>query len=215
MIKVLVVEDNIFLQRVIEEKLQDFNDIIIKETAANGKEAISILENNHVVDIILMDIEMPIMNGIEATLFIKNKYPQIKIIMLTVFDNDEKVFQSLKAGADGYLLKDVQADKIYSAIKETLNGGAVMSPSIALKTLSFLRSNSNFNFENQSELTELTSREIEVLEQLSKGLKNKDIAANLFVSVSTIKKHIENIYKKLQVHNRIEMLQIAKQNRLL
>jgi DNA-binding NarL/FixJ family response regulator len=215
MIKILIVEDNFFLQKALEEKLSKFSDIVIKDTAQNGEEAIAVLEENHVVDLILMDIEMPKMNGIKATEYIKSKFPQIKIVMITVFDNDDHVFNAIKAGADGYLLKETKGDKIYEAILETLNGGAGMSPSIAMKTLKLLKNPHLLEDYNTTELVELSEREIEVLEQLSKGLKNQDIANNLFISFSTVKKHIENIYKKLQAHNRIELIQKAKQNKLL
>lgn len=215
MIKILVVEDNFFLQKALEEKLSIFSDVIIKDTAQNGEEAIAILEENHIVDLILMDIEMPKMNGIKATEIIKTKFPQIKIVMITVFDNDDNVFNAIKAGADGYLLKETKAEKIYEAIIETLNGGAAMSPSIAMKTLKLLKNPQLLEGVESTELVELSVREIEVLEQLSKGLKNSAIADNLFISFSTVKKHIENIYRKLQAHNRIELIQKAKQNKLL
>ena len=214
MIKILIVEDNFFLQKALEEKLSNFSDIVIKDTAQNGEEAIAILEKNHVIDLILMDIEMPKMNGIKATEIIKSKYPQIKIVMITVFDTDDNVFNAIKAGADGYLLKETKAEKIYEAIGETLSGGAAMSPSIAMKTLKLLKNPIIFE-STETEHIELSMREIEILEQLSKGLKNKEIADNLFISFSTVKKHIENIYKKLQAHNRIELIQKAKQNGLL
>jgi DNA-binding NarL/FixJ family response regulator len=214
MIKTLIVEDNFFLQKALEEKLSNFSDIVIKDIAQNGEEAIAILEKNHVIDLILMDIEMPKMNGIKATEIIKSKYPQIKIVMITVFDTDDNVFNAIKAGADGYLLKETKAEKIYEAIGETLSGGAAMSPSIAMKTLKLLKNPIIFE-STETEHIELSMREIEILEQLSKGLKNKEIADNLFISFSTVKKHIENIYKKLQAHNRIELIQKAKQNGLL
>ncbi|HQF47478.1 MAG TPA: response regulator transcription factor [Flavobacterium alvei] len=215
MIKILIVEDNFFLQKALEEKLSNFSDIIIKDIAQNGEEALAILEKNHVVDLILMDIEMPKMNGIKATEIIKSKYPQIKIVIITVFDNDETIFNAIKAGADGYLLKETKAEKIYEAIGETLSGGAAMSPSIAMKTLKFLKNPVIFEDLETPEQIALSDREIEVLEQLSQGLKNQAIADNLFISFSTVKKHIENIYKKLQAHNRIELIQKAKQNKLL
>ena len=114
--KILLVDDNFFLQKAIEEKLSVFTDIIIKDTASNGQDAIAILEKNHVFDLLLMDIEMPVMNGIQATEMIKNKYPQIKILILTVFENDENIFNAIKAGADGYLLKDAKPEKIYQSM---------------------------------------------------------------------------------------------------
>ena len=160
-----------------------------------------------------MDIEMPKMNGIEATELVKNKFPHIKIIMLTVFDNDENIFKAIKAGADGYFLKEVNPQELFNGIQDTLSGGAAMTPSIALKTLKLLREPMVFETENEEII--LTNREIEVLEQLSKGLKYQIIAENLFLSVGTIRKHVENIYNKLQVHNKLEAVQKAKNNKII
>ncbi|MBC7643222.1 MAG: response regulator transcription factor [Flavobacterium sp.] len=215
MIKILIAEDNYFLKKAVEEKLSFYDDIVIKDTAENGQELIDILEKNYVIDLILMDIEMPKMNGIQATAYIKNKYPQIKILMITVFDNDENIFNAIKAGADGYLLKETKSEKLYEAIHEILNGGATMSPSIAQKTMRLLMNPVGITLEKDKMLVELSPREIEVLKHLSKGLKNKNIADNLFLSVSTVKKHIENIFNKLQVHNRIEAIQKLKNSNYL
>jgi len=215
MIKIAIVDDNTFLQKAIEDKLIFFNEIEIKFKANHGQDLLEKLDKNHNIDLILMDIEMPKMNGIEATEVVKNKYPQIKIIMLTVFDNDENIFKSIKAGADGYLLKEVNPEELHNAILETLKGGAIMTPSIALKTLKLFRNPELFeDIPNQEEYN-LTTREIEVLEQLSKGLKYNSIAENLFLSVGTIRKHVENIYNKLQVHNKLEAIQKAKSNKLI
>lgn len=213
MIKIAIVDDNTFLQKAIQEKLSFFNEIEIKFTAVEGVDLLQKLDKNHNVDLILMDIEMPKMNGIEATELVKNKFPHIKIIMLTVFDNDENIFKAIKAGADGYFLKEVNPQELFNGIQDTLAGGAAMTPSIALKTLKLLRE--PIVFESENENIVLTSREIEVLEQLSKGLKYQVIAENLFLSVGTIRKHVENIYNKLQVHNKLEAIQKAKNNRLI
>ncbi len=215
MTRLAIVDDNTFLQKTIQDKLAFFDDVSIKFKAMNGLELLEKLEKNHNLDLILMDIEMPKMNGIEATEIIKNRYPQIKIIMLTVFDNDENIFHSIKAGADGYLLKEINPQELYNAIKETLNGGAIMTPSIALKTLKLFRNPAAFEDLPNKEEYNLTAREIEVLEQLSKGLKYNTIAENLFLSVGTIRKHVENIYTKLQVHNKLEAIQKAKSNKLI
>ncbi|WP_264511048.1 response regulator [Flavobacterium sp. N1719] len=215
MIRVAIVDDNIFLQKAILDKLSFFEDIEVKFRAFDGTELLEKLEKNHHLDLILMDIEMPKMNGIEATEAVKNKYPQLKIIMLTVFDNDENIFKSIKAGADGYFLKEVNPQELYNGIVETLNGGAAMTPSIALKTLKLLREPVSFDESVHREEITLTSREIEVLEQLSKGLKYNAIAENLFLSAGTIRKHVENIYTKLQVHNKLEAIQKAKSNKLI
>ena len=214
MIKVALVDDNSFLLKTTQEKLSFFDDISIKLIAYDGQELLSKLEENHAIDIILMDIEMPGMNGIEATFQVKNKYPHIKILVLTVFDDDENIFNIIKAGADGYLLKEITPNELYQAIQETLNGGAAMHPSIAFKTLKLLRN--PHDFENKCDLEfKLSPREIEVLEQLSKGLSYNAIAENLFLSPSTIRKHIENIYKKLQVHNKLEAVEKARNNNLI
>ena len=158
---------------------------------------------------------MPVLNGIETTQIVKHKYPQLKIIMLTAFDNDENIFNAIKAGADGYLLKEINPKELYSGIQETLNGGAAMNPSIALKTLKLLRNPIDIQNPKDQEEISLSKREVEVLEQLSKGLSYTAIAENLFLSPSTVRKHIENIYKKLQVHSKIEAVQKAKNHNII
>jgi len=215
MIKLAIIDDNAFLVKTAQEKLSFFDDFSIKFVAVNGADLLDKLEKNHNVDLLLMDIEMPKMNGIEATTIIKQRYPQIKIIMLTVFDNDENIFKSIKAGADGYLLKEVNPKDLRQGIIDTLSGGATMTPSIALKTLKLFRNPMAFEAVPDDDSVKLTTRETEVLEQLSKGLKYNLIADNLFLSVGTVRKHIENIYTKLQVHNKLEAIQKAKNNNLI
>ena len=210
-----IIDDNFFLIKSIEEKLSFFDDLKIKLTAKHGQDLLDQIDEHAHLDLILMDIEMPVMNGIEATRAVKNKYPHIKIIMLTVFDNDENIFNAIKAGADGYLLKDVDAKELYAGIKDTINGGAAMNPSIALKTLKLLRNPINFDTQKDNENINLTNREVEVLEQLSMGLSYTTIAENLFLAPSTIRKHIEHIYTKLQVHSKLEAVQKAKRNNLI
>jgi DNA-binding NarL/FixJ family response regulator len=214
-IKTVIVDDNTFLIKAIQEKLSFFDDIQIKFTALDGSDLLTKISNNHNMDVILMDIDMPILNGIEATEIIKNKYPHIKVIMLTVFDNDENIFNAIKAGADGYLLKEVEPKTLYEGIIDTLNGGAAMNPSIALKTLKLLRNPIDLDNKKEEEIIKLSAREIDVLEQLSKGLNYINIAENLFLSPATVRKHIENIYTKLQVHNKLEAVQKAKKNNLI
>ena len=212
--KIAIIDDNSFLISSIKEKLSFFEEIQVKFTANNGADLLEKLEQDHNLDALLMDIEMPVLNGIETTLAVKQKYPQIKIIMLTVFDNDENIFNAIKAGADGYLLKDVNPHELFNGIVDTLNGGAAMNPSIALKTLKLLRNPVDFKDVSKEEIN-LTNREVEVLEQLSKGLSYKVIADNLFLSPSTVRKHIENIYSKLQVHSKLEAVQKARRNNLI
>lgn len=215
-IKTAIVDDNTFLAKAINEKLSDYEDIDLKYTVYNGIEFLAKLEKNHNLDLVLMDIEMPVLDGIETVTIVKQKYPHIKVIMLTVFDNDENIFNAIRAGADGYLLKEVSADKLYGAIIETIAGGAAMSPTIAVKTLKLLRFPEKQELLTiNEELIELSSREREVLEQLAEGLSYTLIANNLFLSPSTVRKHIENIYKKLQVHNKLEAVQKARRQSLI
>jgi DNA-binding NarL/FixJ family response regulator len=194
--------------------LSFFEDLVLKFIADDGFDLRQKIEKNRNIDLILMDIEMPNCNGIEAVKIIKSRFPQIKIIMLTVFDDEENLFNAIKAGADGYLLKEVNPEELHQGIIETMNGGAAMNPAIALKTLKLLRSPINFE-EKCDESIKLTSREVEVLEQLSKGLSYINIAENLFLSPSTVRKHIDNIYFKLQVHNKLEAIQKAKNNNMI
>ena len=212
--RIAIVDDNTFLIKAVEEKLSFFEDLEVRFTAMNGEDVLEQLEVNNNIDLILMDIEMPILNGIEATERVKQKYPHIKIIMLTVFDNDENIFNAIKAGADGYLLKEINAGDLHSGILETLNGGAAMNPSIALKTLKLLRNPYVENIREKEEI-ELTEREVDVLEQLSKGLSYNAVAENLILSTGTIRKHIEHIYRKLQVHNKLDAVQKAKRNNII
>ncbi|HPE82392.1 MAG: response regulator transcription factor [Aequorivita sp.] len=215
MLKVAIVDDNTFLINAVKEKLSFFDDVAVKHTSLNGSELLTKLEENHNLDLILMDIEMPVLNGIETTQIVKQKYPHIKIIMLTAFDNDEHIFNAIKAGADGYLLKEINPKDLYEGIKETLNGGAAMNPSIAMKTLKLLRNPIDIQNPRDKEEISLSTREVEVLEQLSKGLSYTVIADHLFLSPSTVRKHIENIYKKLQVHSKIEAVQKARNHNII
>lgn len=213
--KIAITEDNFFLAKATQEKLSFYDQFKIKFFADNGKDLIQKLEKDANVDLILMDIEMPVMNGILATEFVKQRYPQIKILILTVFDNDENIFNAIKAGADGYLLKETSPQVLQKSIMEVLEGGAAMSPSIAFKTLKLLRNPQEFENKKCEEEIKLSPREIEVLEQLSRGLNYNIIAQNLFLSPSTIRKHIENIYTKLQVHNKLEAIEKAKSSRII
>jgi DNA-binding NarL/FixJ family response regulator len=214
-LKIAIAEDNSFLAKAVIEKLSFFNDLDFKFKGVNGAELIGKLEANHNIDVILMDIQMPEMDGIVATEIIKNKYPHIKIIMLTVFDDDENLFKAIKAGANGYLLKEIDAENLHKCILEVMNGGAPMTPSIALKTLKLLRNPLTINDIDELEQIKLTNRETDILEHLSKGLNYNEIAKNLIISPSTVRKHIENIYKKLQVHNKMEAVSKARKHNLI
>lgn len=155
-------------------------------------------------DVVLMDISMPGLSGIEATKLIKSKYPHIKVLIQTSFDSDENVFGSLKAGAEGYLLKSASADKILKAIEDLHLGGAIMTPSIALKVMRFFQP-----ITKAVNTYDLTSRETEVLGLLSDGLSYKMIAAKLAISYFTVNAHIRKIYEKLHVNSSAEAVSLA------
>lgn len=135
--------------------------------------------------------------------------------MITIYDDDEYIFNAIKAGADSYILKDTRAEKIYETLTDTLNGGSVMSPSIAIKALQLLKGAAHVKSSAKQETLLLSDRETEILEQLSKGMTNKNIAEKLFISPFTVKRHIENIYKKLQAQNRIDLIEKARREGLL
>jgi DNA-binding NarL/FixJ family response regulator len=215
-ISIGLVDDNPTLLRNISQNLSIFDEIRIDFKAINGEDALQKL-NSHSPDVILMDIEMPIMNGIEATREIKIRNPNQKIMMLTVLDREDKIFDAIKAGASGYLLKDEKPSRILACIEELLDGGAPMSPVIAMKTLEMLRnqmvSEQKIETVQSPESFNLSKREVEILEKIANGLNYNQIAEQLFISAKTTRKHIENIYQKLHVHSKLEAVQVAQKNR--
>jgi DNA-binding NarL/FixJ family response regulator len=212
-IDIAIAEDNFFALRSTLEKLSVNPQHNIVTTAMNGKELLVHL-SKQIPDVILMDIQMPEMNGIECTQKVKKLYPQIKIIMLTTFDDDEQIFEAIMAGASGYLLKEETAEYLTQSIAETIVGGAAMSATIAMKVLKLVRQPLVVSSEKEPTNFELTKREFEILEQLKSGLSYEQIATNLFISYGTVRKHIEHIYRKLQVSNKTEAVQKANDNRL-
>jgi DNA-binding NarL/FixJ family response regulator len=163
-------------------------------------------------DVILMDIRMPAMDGITATTKIKQLYPGIKVIMQTVFDDDEKIFLSLKAGAEGYILKSTTGEKIIQCIEDVFNGGAVMTPSIALRVAKFFNAVEN----SKTQLSqELTAREKDVLVLLTEGLSYKMVASRLDITYNTVNAHIKKIYEKLSVNSLGEAISMAIKNRIV
>ena len=214
LITVAIAEDNSFALKACLDKLNQYAAYKVVLKAFNGKE---LTENfaQHNIDVILMDIQMPNMDGIEATKIISKLNPKIKIIMLTTFDDDENIFKAIMAGASGYLLKEESAEILHRSIIETLTGGAPMSAGIAMRVLNLLRNPPAFGSFVKDEDFGLTKREIELLNHLKKGLSYEQIAANLFISYGTVRKHIENIYRKLQVNNKINAVDMAVKHRLI
>lgn len=204
-IKIAVAEDNRRALQLIETKLNKFDDLDLVLVAENGLDLIQKLENHtELVDLILMDIQMPVMDGIQSTLEVKKRFPATKIIALTTFSDEEKLLQMILSGASGYLLKDISSDDLYKSILDVIEGGGSMSPSIAYKLLEHVKGVSKSGVSTDLEL--LTTREKEILELIKTGLQNKEVAEQLHISPQTVRKHLENIYEKLQVNNRVEAI---------
>ena len=151
-------------------------------------------------EFVIMDIDMPGVGGIKGVKMIKSAFPEIKVLMYTVFDDDNRIFDCICAGADGYILKNTEPEKLLQMLKELMNGGAMMSPFVAQKVFQHFRKNTQ-----AKEDFNLTEREKEILQLLMKGNSYKEIAGTLFISVETLNSHIKNIYRKLNVHSRSEL----------
>ena len=210
MMTIAIAEDNGMAREAVLSKLAPYTDVQVAVLAANGSELVSGLAGRE-VDLVLMDIEMPLMNGIEATRQVREQYPGVKVVMLTTFDDEEKLFDSILAGASGYLLKDEPGEELYRAMGSTLSGGASMSASIALKTLHFIRESGR----QSTEPCILSERELEILQGLKSGRGYKQVAAALNISEGTVRKHVENIYRKLEVNNKVSAINLAEGKRWL
>jgi len=160
-------------------------------------------------DIVLMDIEMPNVDGISGVSMIKKEFPDVRIIMQTVFEDEGKIFACLKAGAEGYILKSASAEKITQSIEEVYHGGAYMTPSVALHVMNFFRE------QKKDDPFDLTLREKDVLKHLSDGLSYKMVADKLGISYFTVNAHIKKIYEKLHVHSLGEAVSIALKNKIV
>ncbi|WP_367388099.1 response regulator [Lewinella sp. LCG006] len=205
LIHVHLAEDIPRLATLLKSKLAQDETFYVTGHALDGEQLLTQLASlPSLPHVVLMDIKMPRLDGIATTSRLKARHPQVKIIMTTVFDDDDHIFKAILAGADGYLLKDAEPEQLHRSIREALTGGAPMSPSVARRALLLLRqAPTPLTPTTTTTTTDLSLREQEILEHLSLGLRYREIAANLHLSEGTIRKHIENIYRKLQVHNKI------------
>jgi len=210
-IKVVIFEDNTILRRGLATLINGSNGFECAGAFGNCDMLIKNISDTK-PDVVLMDIEMPGMDGIEAVKMLKPQFPGIKILMETVFEDDEKVFHSICSGTEGYILKSTPPAQILEAIKEIHEGGAPMTPSIASKVLAMFKSGRTFTKE---EPYSLTDREMEVLKFLVDGMGYKQIAEKCFVSIDTISSHVKNIYKKLQVHSKSEAVAKAIRGKIV
>ena len=201
MIQIGLVEDNAQLAQDIRDKLALGEGLSVLWDERDGALALKVLDEGHLPEVVLMDIAMPGMNGIEATRLAKKKFPDLKILMLTVMDDEKMLFEALKAGASGYLLKEVKPHLLINAIDDVLEGGLPLSPSLASMVLKYLKSEPKIQDVPCSGTEKLSKREQEVLQWLKKGMSVRQIGEQLFISDKTVRKHLEHIYEKLQVHS--------------
>jgi two-component system, NarL family, response regulator LiaR len=204
--KVLVCDDQAIVRDGLELLLKLETDIEVVGAAQDGAEALEMVDK-FLPDLVLIDLKMPGMNGVEATRRIRASHPAIKVLVLTTFDDDEWVFDAIRAGAAGYILKDTPREKVIEAIRGTLSGKSYVDPAIVGKLLLHVSSKQE---EPQSVLTDkLSTREVEVLRAISHGLSNTDIAARLHLSEGTVRNHISAIFAKLEVSDRTQAAIIA------
>lgn len=203
-ITLAIVEDLDEVRDGLKNFISLSQDFKVLDTFKTAEEAVHDLPSLK-PDIVIMDINLPGMNGIECIKHIKEKAPATQFMMFTVYENDEKVFEALKAGASGYLLKNTGLVQLIESLKELHNGGSPMSANIARKLVTLFRSEQK----EAANLAVLSSRENEILQLLAKGLLYKEIAEQLSISISTVRQHIHHIYEKLHVQNRTEAINKA------
>ncbi|MEK4228881.1 response regulator transcription factor [Solibacillus sp. FSL H8-0538] len=209
MIKVFIADDHEMVRIGVSAYLSAQPDIDVVGEAANGLEAVErVLALRP--DVVLMDNVMPIMTGAEATAEILSQWPEAKVMMVTSFLDDDKVYPALEAGAVSYILKTSNAKQIANAIRKTMDGEMVLEPEVTTKVMSRMRSGTTISLHEL-----LTEREMEVLQCMARGLANQEIAAELFIALKTVKTHVSNILGKLDVQDRTQAVVYAFQNGLV
>ena|SRR6218665_2225764 len=207
--RIALVDDKPFNVQILKDKLQAKAGVDIMMSAYDGKEFLDKLQHTDQLlpDVVFMDIDMPELDGIETVRRAKLLYPNIHFLMITIFDDVERVFDAICAGASGYLLKDDSIPDLHRAIDDVMiYGGAPMSPSIARKAFQFIQQGGSNNQENESPLS---AREMDIMNGLAKGKSYTTIADELFISPHTVRKHMTNIYEKLHVNSKVEAIRLA------
>lgn len=199
-IRLLVADDHEVVRAGLVSLLEQQNDFLVVGQAGTGEEAVR-LTNELKPDVVLMDLQMPVMDGVRATEQIKTTFPSIEILVLTTFDDDALIWGAIQAGAKGYLLKDTPPDTLFSAIRNVAAGETLIPPDILARLTQVIRQGGPNATKSHEPLTE---REQEVLDLIARGLSNKQIAATLFISDNTVKTHISNLFEKLGVSDRTE-----------
>jgi DNA-binding NarL/FixJ family response regulator len=203
-----IVEDHSEFRQSLEYLISSFSDYTVAWAYSSVEEA---LENDAETDVLLLDINLPGITGIEALSIFKLRWPRQKIIMLTIQEDEYHIFEAIKNGADGYILKKSSPNKILDAIQQVYEGGAALTPMVAKQVMAFLKPESA----KPESPSNLTPREKEILSLLTQGLTIEIIADKLFISVQTVRNHIKNIYEKLQVHSRAQVVAKAIKERLV
>jgi DNA-binding NarL/FixJ family response regulator len=212
-IRVLVVDDQELFRRGLTMLLSVETDITIVGEAGDGATAAALAAAS-APDIVLMDVRMPKLSGIEAITAVRNAAPAARIVMLTVSDEEADLYEAIKGGASGYLLKDASTDEVAQAVRVVADGQSLISPSMAMKLLDEFKQMSRTD-RSQPTTPRLTERELEVLRLVAQGLNNREIAKQLFISENTVKNHVRNILEKLQLHSRMEAVMYAVREKLL
>jgi DNA-binding NarL/FixJ family response regulator len=210
-IRIALIDDDISLLETLKQDLQPYNQLQIIFSAHDGAHCLDLLAQiptEKLPQILLMDISMPKLNGIQTTLQVLEKYPQMLVVIFTSFEDDDKILACIQAGAKGYLLKTEKTAFIAQTLEEVIQGGSLMSPSIARKMFRLLQQNTPTT-PNNSKIDILTTREKEILEFVKQGKKYKQIAEILGIEENTIKKHIRNIYEKLGVHDKLSVVKLT------
>ena len=216
-IRVLVVDDHALFRRGLEMVLAEEPDIELVGEASDGAEAVE-KAGEALPDVVLMDIRMPKSSGIEACRAMKEVAPSAKIVMLTISDEEEDLFEAIRAGASGYLLKDIPYDEVADVVRAVHGGQSLINPSMAAKLLTEFAALAKRDGEERAQevpAPKLTDREMEVLRLVARGMNNRDIAKELFISENTVKNHVRNILEKLQIHSRMEAVMIAVRENLI
>lgn len=216
-IRVGIVEDHEIFRKRMSELFHFYPElrlVVVAESAEEFFEKLAQLKNSEQPEVVLMDIELPGMSGIDATFELQCNYPEKDIIMFTVFEDDDRIFDSIQVGASGYLLKDTPIDQVVSAIKEMKQGGSPITPSIARRVFEIMRAQQE-RPPSKEVPYDLTPSELKILEQVVEGKTNNEIAAAVYLSPWTVKTHIKNIYKKMHVNSRAAAVRLALKRNII
>ena len=211
--KVIIVDDQDIMIQGLSMIVSRDPQIQVVGIASNGAEAVRLCDR-HAIDVVMMDIRMPIMNGVEATKIIKEKHPETKVLILTTFEDDEFIFGSLKNGASGYLLKDASPEEIIHGMKTVYEGGTLMNPDVATKVVQRLSEVPETKVSKDDRVAGLTDREMDICHHLGEGLNNKEIGEILYISEGTVKNNITKILDKLELRDRTQLALFSVKNGL-